>query len=480
MRRSREESAIDTATPSPLRPPRTPPALSRADIGGTPSPPNVPLYRLKVAHRNSRRTRSGFIFDYYATPQGRADATGRATQRTRASRDIIYGNGVAAAPMASKVLVPAAPFAKLQVKKSPPEATGSGFFVSGDAAARVAHLEHSVRFLQEQHRLMLSGLHAEIEALRERNRDLQFQLIFNKDTSPKTNPPAGEETAENSEETHLRAEVCRLEREAAAARGEARAAEARALQLQRLLDAQAERLRSLESRASCAGCSGSAGAAGATGVSGVAGVAGGGGAAPAGGGAEGGPESRGELRARLADAERLVRRLRSDAERQRREVHGGAAAAGGAVTNLLFDGAAATQAHLQCMKSSLHASLRAGGVLDNFGFQNTYHFPALQDFWAEPVREEAPRGARRRPLALPELAPHRATIFANAHARGRGYGYEKSKKQPIGDAANKPPEEPQVCANGAGSTGGGGGGGGGEARPRQRRHHHRKHTTDHT
>lgn len=57
-----------------------------------------------------------------------------------------------------------------QVKKSPPEAASSGFFVGGDAGARVAHLEHSVRFLQEQHRQMLSGLHAEIEALRERNR----------------------------------------------------------------------------------------------------------------------------------------------------------------------------------------------------------------------------------------------------------------------------------------------------------------------
>lgn len=41
-------------------------------------------------------------------------------------------------------------------------------------------------------------------------------------------------------ETNLKRDVSRLEREAAAARSEARAAEARALQLQRLLDAQAE------------------------------------------------------------------------------------------------------------------------------------------------------------------------------------------------------------------------------------------------
>lgn len=38
----------------------------------------------------------------------------------------------------------------------------------------------------------------------------------------------------------LRREVARQEREAAAARGDARTAEARALQLQRLVDAQAE------------------------------------------------------------------------------------------------------------------------------------------------------------------------------------------------------------------------------------------------
>lgn len=42
------------------------------------------------------------------------------------------------------------------------------------------------------------------------------------------------------QEANLKREVSRLEKEAAAARSEARAAEARALQLQRMLDAQAE------------------------------------------------------------------------------------------------------------------------------------------------------------------------------------------------------------------------------------------------
>nr|XP_026492128.1 uncharacterized protein LOC113397824 isoform X2 [Vanessa tameamea] len=308
--------------------------------------------------------------------------------------------------MASKVLVPTAPFAKLQVKKSPPE-NGGGFIISSsDAAARVAHLEHSVRFLQEQHRLMLSGLHAEIEALRERNRDLQFQLIFNKESTVKPSPPVPDDTAENNEEK-LRKDVSRAEREAAAARGEARAAEARALQLQRLVDAQAQKVRDLESRRE--GEPGGAGAGGA-------------------GGADGAEESRAELRLRLAEAERLVRRLRADAERQRRE--------------------------LQCMKNSLHASLRASG-LDAYGYQNNYHFPPVHtpDFWREPLREEYSMGSRnrnnRRPLTLPELTavgqPLRSTVYANNHTRARGYVHEKNKKTQTtnGETSNgKSPEEP--------------------------------------
>ncbi|XP_063364087.1 coiled-coil domain-containing protein 74B-like isoform X3 [Cydia amplana] len=283
----------------------------------------------------------------------------------------------------------------IQVKKSPAEPSSSGFVLAGDAAARVAHLEHSVRFLQEQHRLMLSGLHTEIEALRERNRDLQFQLIFNKESSLKATPPAAAENTENAEEAKLKAEVSRLEREAAAARGEARAAEARALQLQRLVDAQTEKLKSL-SIGPCA-CEAS--------------------------------ESRAELRARLSDAERLVRRLRGDAERQRRE--------------------------LQCMKNSLHASLRASGLDGTYGFHNSY-FPPVNapDFWREPSREEYANSmlARqqrnsRRPLTLPELSGqqiHRSTVYANPmvaeHTRPRN-GYEK-KKQVNGEAACNTSDEP--------------------------------------
>lgn len=36
--------------------------------------------------------------------------------------------------------------------------------------ARIAQLEQNIKFLQEQHELMLNGLHREIETLKYRNR----------------------------------------------------------------------------------------------------------------------------------------------------------------------------------------------------------------------------------------------------------------------------------------------------------------------
>ncbi|XP_046396167.1 uncharacterized protein LOC124163356 [Ischnura elegans] len=51
--------------------------------------------------------------------------------------------------------------------------------LSVDASQRVIQLEQNMRFLQEQHHQMLSSLHQEIESLRLKNRELQFQLIIN-------------------------------------------------------------------------------------------------------------------------------------------------------------------------------------------------------------------------------------------------------------------------------------------------------------
>lgn len=49
---------------------------------------------------------------------------------------------------------------------------------------RIAQLEHNIKFLQEQHAIMLNDLHNEIETLRNKNRDMQFQLMFTKGTPP--------------------------------------------------------------------------------------------------------------------------------------------------------------------------------------------------------------------------------------------------------------------------------------------------------
>lgn len=40
----------------------------------------------------------------------------------------------------------------------------------GPEQARVAQLEQNIKFLQEQHQLMLAGLHNEVEVLKNRNR----------------------------------------------------------------------------------------------------------------------------------------------------------------------------------------------------------------------------------------------------------------------------------------------------------------------
>ncbi|XP_014288990.1 uncharacterized protein [Halyomorpha halys] len=56
--------------------------------------------------------------------------------------------------------------------------------MSSDPHLRITQLEQNLRFLQEQHHSMLSSLHQEIESLRIRNRDLQFQLIFGNPGNP--------------------------------------------------------------------------------------------------------------------------------------------------------------------------------------------------------------------------------------------------------------------------------------------------------
>lgn len=51
----------------------------------------------------------------------------------------------------------------------------------GPDTARVAQLEQNIRFLQEQHQLMLSGLHKEIDNLRHRNRGRKSKRLIDFD-----------------------------------------------------------------------------------------------------------------------------------------------------------------------------------------------------------------------------------------------------------------------------------------------------------
>lgn len=44
-------------------------------------------------------------------------------------------------------------------------------------SSRVAQLEQNVKFLQEQHQMMLAGLHNEIDSLRHRNRGNFYTYI---------------------------------------------------------------------------------------------------------------------------------------------------------------------------------------------------------------------------------------------------------------------------------------------------------------
>ncbi|XP_014229340.1 hormone receptor 4-like [Trichogramma pretiosum] len=117
--------------------------------------------------------------------------------------------------MTSKVLVklPVVPFSQkgsscddvLQRPKKQPPASNSASSNASDSqptgaessdAARphehshedkVAQLEQNLEFLQEQHRTMLVALHKEIDQLRQRNRELQFQLVFSS-KGPKISP----------------------------------------------------------------------------------------------------------------------------------------------------------------------------------------------------------------------------------------------------------------------------------------------------
>lgn len=64
----------------------------------------------------------------------------------------------------------------------------------GMAVDRVAQLNQNMKFLQEQHQATLVALHQEVEALRQKNRDLQFQLVFSKGSTCTASSPSPEDS----------------------------------------------------------------------------------------------------------------------------------------------------------------------------------------------------------------------------------------------------------------------------------------------
>ncbi|RZF34486.1 hypothetical protein LSTR_LSTR011728 [Laodelphax striatellus] len=75
--------------------------------------------------------------------------------------------------------------------------------MSADPLLRITQLEQNIRFLHEQHQLMLASLHQEIEVLRQRNRDLQFQLVFTKKNSVYGNLTSSDSSPEEENKSKL-------------------------------------------------------------------------------------------------------------------------------------------------------------------------------------------------------------------------------------------------------------------------------------
>ncbi|CAG9773554.1 unnamed protein product [Ceutorhynchus assimilis] len=119
-------------------------------------------------------------------------------------------------------------------------------------------LEQNIRFLQDQHQLILSGLHGEIEKLKSRNRELQFQLIFGKtpadSSSPSPSSPEEDSTKHKlytspkiqTNTTPLQVEI--LERELGELRLQLQEQESRNVYLSAIVDEQKKQLERYDRR----------------------------------------------------------------------------------------------------------------------------------------------------------------------------------------------------------------------------------------
>ncbi|KRT83504.1 hypothetical protein AMK59_4541 [Oryctes borbonicus] len=169
--------------------------------------------------------------------------------------------------MASKVMVkiPVAPFG--QVNKTKPSGVNADLLTVARApemtairtteiqkpseSSRVAQLEQNIRFLQEQHQSMLNGLHHEIDSLRHRNRELQFQLVFAKTSLPSTPSSPDDDTKpkvnispKQVNVTPLQVEL--LEREVSDLKIQLQEAESRNVYLSAIVDEQKKKLERYE------------------------------------------------------------------------------------------------------------------------------------------------------------------------------------------------------------------------------------------
>ncbi|XP_066151825.1 rab11 family-interacting protein 4B-like isoform X2 [Euwallacea fornicatus] len=161
-------------------------------------------------------------------------------------------------------------------------------------------LEQNIRFLQDQHQLMLAGLHGEIEKLKARNRELQFQLIFGKSpvSSSSTSPSTPDEDIKHklytspkvlTNATPLQVEL--LEKEMGELKIQMQEQESRNLYLSAIVDEQKKQLERYDRRREKEQQQRSSGPA----------------------------EAEVELMRKLEDAESLIRRLRRENSDLRRE-----------------------------------------------------------------------------------------------------------------------------------------------------------------
>ncbi|KAK7871857.1 hypothetical protein R5R35_006447 [Gryllus longicercus] len=146
------------------------------------------------------------------------------------------------------------------VNKKGPELTAvgrsDGLMVTpiADPLLRITQLEQNIRFLQEQHQLMLSSLHQEVEQLRHKNRDLQFQLVFSKGGVPlvQSSPSSPEDDAKpkiilspkQANVTPLQIEL--LEKEIAELKSALHEAKTKNVYLSAIVEEQRKKLESLE------------------------------------------------------------------------------------------------------------------------------------------------------------------------------------------------------------------------------------------